>query len=340
MRINTNITALNTFNSYSAANNKIASSVAKLSSGYAINSAADNAAGLAISEKMRAQIRGLDKAASNSQDAISLVQTAEGALESADEILQRMREISVQSSSDTNEDAIDRDALQAEFTQLQAELDEIAEDTTFNNQNLLDGSLSTTQKSVGSGTTLTGSGMNVSVGNADAGTYGFSVEVVTTQSAVAAAVPTDAASSFATSTLSSEFSTATVAIGTNADASALLNGNYELAASFDETSETVTVTATGDNGQEFSTTLSASDLANKTAGSTIALNFESSTGAADTFTVTLTAGETLTSATATTSELSALADSMGVPSQWQAAKMLLKKKNPLWQTSPALLPLS
>ena len=143
MRINTNITALNTYNSYTAANNKIAGSVSKLSSGYAINSAADNAAGLAISEKMRAQIRGLDKAASNGQDAISLVQTAEGALGSADEILQRMREISTQASSDTNEDAIDRDALQAEFSQLQAELDDISEDTTFNNQKLLDGSLST-----------------------------------------------------------------------------------------------------------------------------------------------------------------------------------------------------
>ena len=176
---------MNTFNSYTAANNKIADSVAKLSSGYAINNAADNAAGLAISEKMRAQIRGLDKAASNGQDAISLVQTAEGALKSSDEILQRMREIAVQSSSDTNEDAIDREALQAEFTQLQAELDEIAEDTTFNNQKLLDGSLSTQQKSIGSGTALNGSGMTASVGNADAGIYGFSVEVVTTQAAIA-----------------------------------------------------------------------------------------------------------------------------------------------------------
>ena len=189
MRINTNTTALNTFNSYTAANNKIASSVAKLSSGYAINSAADDAAGLAISEKMRAQIRGLDTAASNSQDAISLVQTAEGALESADEILQRMREISVQSASDTNEDAIDREALQAEFAQLQAELDEISEDATFNNQNLLDGSLSTTQKSVGSNTSLNGSGMTASVGNANEGMYNFSVEVVTTQEAVSAQRP-------------------------------------------------------------------------------------------------------------------------------------------------------
>ncbi len=309
MRINTNLTALNTFNSYTAANNKIADSVAKLSSGYAINSAADNAAGLAISEKMRAQIRGLDKAASNSQDAISLVQTAEGALKSADEILQRMREIAVQSSSDTNEDSIDRSALQAEFTQLQSELDEISEDTTFNNQKLLDGSLSTTQKSIGSGTALNGSGMTASVGNADAGTYGFSVEVVTTQPAVAAAQPGSA--NFADSTLSSEFSAADVTFGASRDASALLNGNYELSATYDETSETLTVTATGDNGQTFTSDLAASDLGGIAAGGSISMNFETSSGAADTFTVALTAGETLTSATATTSELSSLADAIG-----------------------------
>ena len=200
MRINTNLTALNTFNSYTAANNKIAGSVAKLSSGYAINSAADNAAGLAISEKMRAQIRGLDKAASNSQDAISLVQTAEGALKSAGEILQRMRELAVQSASDTNEDTIDRGALQAEFEQLQAELDEIGEDTTFNNQNLLDGSLSASNKYVSSNDIT---GLNsMCVGQTDAGTYTVAVtEVaavtagVTTAGVAAGVTITDASSS-------------------------------------------------------------------------------------------------------------------------------------------------
>ena len=312
MRINTNVTALNTFNSYTAANNKIAGSVAKLSSGYAINSAADNAAGLAISEKMRAQIRGLDKAASNSQDAISLVQTAEGALGSADKILQRMREISVQSSSDTNEDAIDRDALQAEFSQLQDELDNISKDTTFNNQKLLDGSLSTTQKSIGSGTVLNGSGMNATVGNADAGTYGYSVEVVTTQAAVAAAAPSTA--TFAASSLESEFSGAAVTIGANADASALLNGNYTLSAKFDGVDK-ITVTASGDNGQEFTTTLKASDItAAITAGTALpTLDFSTASGADDTFSVALTAGETLVaSATgdATTSEMSAIASAI------------------------------
>ncbi|MBR4953527.1 MAG: flagellin, partial [Oscillospiraceae bacterium] len=112
MRINTNLTAMNTHTQYTKNNNNIAKAVEKLSSGYSINSAADNAAGLAISEKMRAQIRGLEQAATNSQDAISLVQTAEGGLNETTEVLQRMRELAVQSANDTNENEIDREALQ------------------------------------------------------------------------------------------------------------------------------------------------------------------------------------------------------------------------------------
>lgn len=262
MRINTNITALNTFNSYTSANNKIASSVAKLSSGYAINSAADNAAGLAISEKMRAQIRGLDKASSNSQTAISLAQTAEGSLSSSGEILQRMREISVQSSSDTNQDNIDRDALQAEFSQLNGELDEIAQDSTFNNQHLLNGNLATKTTSSGAATALSGSGMSVSFGNANAGIYGFGVKVVTTANAVAG----EAADKMVISgsTVNSYFS------GVDADpaktkinstaTSALLNGNYKITdATVNTTDGSITVTAQGDNNQTFHATLSKSD---------------------------------------------------------------------------------
>ena len=125
MRINTNLIAQNTYIQYTSNNNKIAKSVEKLSSGYAINSAADNAAGLSISEKMRAQIRGLEQASANAQDGISSFRRLK-ALSSSTEILQRMREIAVQSASDTNENEIDREALQDEFIQLQAELDEIS----------------------------------------------------------------------------------------------------------------------------------------------------------------------------------------------------------------------
>jgi flagellin len=114
-------------------------SMEKLSSGLRINRAGDDAAGLAISEKMRGQIRGLDMAAKNSQDAISMIQTAEGALNETHSILQRMRELTVQSANDTNTTEEDRKALQAEFTELRDEIDRISEQTEFNTKKLLDG---------------------------------------------------------------------------------------------------------------------------------------------------------------------------------------------------------
>lgn len=115
-------------------------STERLSSGYRINRAGDDAAGLAISEKMRGQIRGLDKASSNAQDGISLVQTAEGALQETQNILQRMRELAVQASNDTNTDD-DRTQIQNEIDQLTQEVDRIANTTEFNSKKLLDGSL-------------------------------------------------------------------------------------------------------------------------------------------------------------------------------------------------------
>ncbi len=139
MRINNNLMALNTQRQLTVNNNNTAKSVEKLSSGYRINRAGDDAAGLAISEKMRSQIRGLTMAARNSQDAISLVQTAEGALSETHAILQRMRELAVQSSTDTNQN-VDRSALSQEFEQLKTELTDISSSTKFNNMNLLDGS--------------------------------------------------------------------------------------------------------------------------------------------------------------------------------------------------------
>lgn len=141
MVINTNLAALNTYNKLNKNSNAMNSSLEKLSSGYQINSAADDAAGLAISEKMRSQIRGLDQASDNSQNAISLVQTAEGALQESEDILQRMRELAVQASSDTLTDD-DRTAIQDEITSLSSEIDRIANTTEFNTKNLLDGSMS------------------------------------------------------------------------------------------------------------------------------------------------------------------------------------------------------
>jgi flagellin len=139
MRINHNIAALNTHRQLTGANNMQAKSMEKLSSGLRINRAGDDAAGLAISEKMRGQIRGLEQAQRNAQDGISLIQTTEGALNESHSILQRMRELSVQSANDTNT-ATDRSELQKEVDQLSQELSRIGNTTEFNTQNLLDGS--------------------------------------------------------------------------------------------------------------------------------------------------------------------------------------------------------
>ncbi|MDC0702669.1 flagellin Hag [Priestia sp. AB] len=140
MRINHNITALNTYRQYNTANNAQAKSMEKLSSGLRINSASDDAAGLAISEKMRGQVRGLDQAARNAQDGISVIQTAEGALGETHDILQRMRELAVQSSNDSNTDA-DRGEIQKEVNQLAKEVTRIANDTEFNTKKLLTGAV-------------------------------------------------------------------------------------------------------------------------------------------------------------------------------------------------------
>jgi len=133
---------MNTHRQLGINSNNGAKSIEKLSSGYRINRAGDDAAGLAISEKMRAQVRGLNQASRNAQDSISLVQTAEGALNESQAILQRMRELAVQSSNDTNVDA-DRTALQNEVDQLATELTRISNNTEFNERKLLDGGLQT-----------------------------------------------------------------------------------------------------------------------------------------------------------------------------------------------------
>lgn len=157
MRIQHNISALNTHRNLTFNNAQASKNLEKLSSGYKINRAGDDAAGLAISEKMRGQIRGLDMATKNAQDSISLIQTAEGALNETHAILQRMRELAVQSSNDTNVDA-DRTALQEEITALQSEITRIADNTEFNTQNLLGGSFSGKKFHIGAN-----SGQNISL---------------------------------------------------------------------------------------------------------------------------------------------------------------------------------
>ena len=138
MVIQHNMTAANANRNLGVTTGQLAKSTEKLSSGYKINRAGDNAAGLAISEKMRGQIRGLDQASTNAEDGISLIQTAEGALTETHSIIQRMRELAVQSSSDTNTDD-DRTQIQNEIDQLTEEVDRIANTTEFNTKKLLNG---------------------------------------------------------------------------------------------------------------------------------------------------------------------------------------------------------
>ena len=141
MRIQHNIMAMNAYRNYTGNTSALSKNLEKLSSGYKINRAGDDAAGLAISEKMRAQITGLNKAQDNAKDGISLVQTAEGALTEVHDMLNRMYELAEQSANGTFEDATDRTQLQKEVTQLKDEIDRIADSSNFNGIKLLDGSL-------------------------------------------------------------------------------------------------------------------------------------------------------------------------------------------------------
>lgn len=141
MRIQHNIAALNSYRNLTGNNAAVSKNLEKLSSGYRINRAGDDAAGLAISEKMRAQITGLETAQKNANDGISLVQTAEGALTEVHSMLNRMVELADQSSNGTYQDAVDRENLQKEVNSLKEEIDRISESTNFNGINLLDGSL-------------------------------------------------------------------------------------------------------------------------------------------------------------------------------------------------------
>ncbi|MCD4712426.1 MAG: flagellin [Clostridiales bacterium] len=181
MRINNNLMAMNTHRQLGINSNAGAKSIEKLSSGYRINRAGDDAAGLSISEKMRGQIRGLNQASRNAQDGISLIQTAEGALNESHAILQRMRELGVQAATDTMT-ADDRKEIQKEVNQLVDEIDRIATDTEFNTSKLLDGTYNAKKMQIGANENQT---MDVSIGNvqtANIGTAGVTSATITTTS--------------------------------------------------------------------------------------------------------------------------------------------------------------
>ena len=164
MVVQHNLSAMNTNRQMTSVQDALSKSTEKLSSGYKINRAGDDAAGLSISEKMRAQIRGLNKASTNSQDGISLIQVAEGALNETHAILQRMNELATQAANDTNT-STDRSALQAEVNQLISEVDRIQSTTQFNTMNLLDGTFTGKRLQVGS---LKGQFISITIGNMNA----------------------------------------------------------------------------------------------------------------------------------------------------------------------------
>jgi len=184
MVIQHNMTAANANRNLGAVTNAQSKSTEKLSSGYRINRAADDAAGLTISEKMRSQIRGLNKASTNAQDGISLVQVAEGALTETHSILQRMNELATQAANDTNT-STDRDAIQKEMDQLTSEINRIRSTTQFNTMNLLDGSFTGKNLQVGS---LCGQSISISITNMNASSLGISGLKVSTFSAAGAAM--------------------------------------------------------------------------------------------------------------------------------------------------------
>ncbi|GAB4274156.1 MAG: hypothetical protein Kow0029_14340 [Candidatus Rifleibacteriota bacterium] len=172
LRINQNVLSIKTYSSLTQTNNRLEKSISKLSSGLRINSAADDAAGLAISEKMRRQIRGLNRAALNAQDGISMIQTAEGALNETQSIMQRMRELAVQASNDTLT-SNDRLEIQKEVNQLRDEIDRISRSTEFNTKKLLDGSQSSSVSSTSKYV------KGVVVGNTDGGgDYNVSIALI------------------------------------------------------------------------------------------------------------------------------------------------------------------
>jgi len=178
MRINQNVAAFNAWRNLTVTDSMMNKSLEKLSSGLRVNRAADDAAGLAISEKMRSQIRGLMQASRNAQDAISLIQTAEGALVEVHSILQRMRELAVEAATDTLT-ADDRAKIVTEFTEIKAEIDRIASTTTFNGVTLLQGGLGSSVANVGAGLVPSAGISNIVSTGAAAGNYTLSYVAAT-----------------------------------------------------------------------------------------------------------------------------------------------------------------
>lgn len=297
----TNSASLNAQNNLSKSQNDLQTSLQRLSSGLRINSAKDDAAGLAISDRMTSQIRGLNQAVRNANDGISLAQTAEGALGESTNILQRMRELAIQSANDTNS-ASDRANLQKEVTQLQSELNRIAETTTFNGKNILDGSFTSAKFHVGANADQT---INVSIGASaatDMGAYSASSEGNMEATAASSAVLADLARAGGDEVITVAGPTGSENVTLDAAASA-----KEFADSVNDKDTGVTATAT--------TTVDIAAGADFANGGTMELTLGSyttaanSVGTAKTFSVTINDKTDLTDLA---SEINKESDSTGI----------------------------
>jgi len=284
--INTNLNSLAAQRNMSKSQNDLSTSIARLSSGLRINSAKDDAAGLAISQRFTAQIRGLNQAARNANDGISLAQTAEGALAASGNVLQRVRELAVQSANASNSGG-DRQALQQEVSQLVAELDRIAQTTEFNGQKLLDGTFGTQQFQVGANA---GQTINASTANVRTNVYGNNQIQMAGQAGAAAAWGSNGVVA-GTMAVNGALGSSTVTIGVNQTAKVVadninaVKGSTGVAASARNdtslsfaTAGSYSLTLRSDNStaQAISFTLSATNTADGLSAAVSAINDQSS----------------------------------------------------------------
>ena len=330
--INTNINSLNAQRNLNTSQMSLATSMQRLSSGLRVNSAKDDAAGLAISERMNTQVRGLTVGARNSNDGISLAQTAEGALGKVGDMLQRMRELAVQAGNATNS-AADRKALQAEVRQLTDEVDRVAKQTSFNGQKILDGSFSGAVFQVGAN-----SGDNITVGalvNTTASGLANISYAYDHTTGIAASNVTDLAAVTATSALSINDGTTSWDLGTIKEASSGTERMGQMMEAINRRSADTGVTAFLSQGQDGSYTIDLQSAKLTSAGDAQVMNMVGFTannlGYAPT---TVGAAGTTVDATATTTDALGI-DTLTVDTQASAWVALKKIDSALDQVNSA-----
>ncbi len=246
MTINTNVASINAQRNLSLSGSSLSTSMQRLSSGLRVNSAKDDAAGLAISERMSAQTKGLAVAARNANDGISLAQTAEGALGKVGDMLQRVRELAVQSSNATNSKS-DRDAMQSEVSQLVSEIDRVAKTTEFNGKKLLDGSFSGAMFQVGAN-----AGNNITVGSIGKATAAGMGDLTYSKSGDSGAIDaTGAALEVTGLTISMDGGTTNIALGDLAAASSVAERTGQVVAAINAKTADTGITAFVDDTGKF-----------------------------------------------------------------------------------------